>query len=149
MTISIQNTILNSIKTTLGLITIANEYQTNIAKVMRGIRDLKDFSGNMPGLTIWKEKSFPDGDYQGGGKRVLKLHVWGFCNVDARHDDYDNLDKLEADVVKVLCSKDHNPLYYNDVFIKDIDSFEGGTDNSHGILDMVVEIEYFHKFGEI
>jgi len=149
MTISLQNTILNAIKTSLEKITIANGYQSDIGIVKRGARSLDDMTGFFPGLTLWKEKNIRDDDYQTGSLSILVLHVWGFCQVDAHNDNYDNLDKLVSDVEKVLTSSTHNPTYYTDVFIRDTEYYEGGPENAYGIFDMVVELKYFYDFGSV
>jgi len=149
MTISLQNTILNAIKLSLEKITIANGYQSDVAIVKRGVRTIDDMVGALPGLTIWKEKNIREDDYQTGSMSILVLHVWGFCNVDARNDDYDNLDKLVADVEKVLTSSTHNPTYYTATFIRDTEYFEGGPEDAFGIFDIVVELKYFYNFGSI
>jgi|GEM_PF-1199380 hypothetical protein len=148
MTISLQNTIINSILATLANITVAKGYQTNIDTIMRGIRDLQDMQGKMPGIALWKERNNRVDDYQTGSQSILVLHVWGFVKVDARNNDYDALDKFAADVEAVLTNATYNS-YRNDTFIRDTVFFEGGADNNHGIFDMVVDVRYFYDMGDI
>jgi len=148
MTISLQNTIINSVKTTLENITTANDFQSNVIKVLRGIRGIDDFtSGNMPGLAIFKTENRVEETYQGGSEDRLVLHIWGFVTVEARTDDYDNLDKLVADVEKVLHSAYNS--YKDYTFIKNTTFFEGGVQDSFGFFDIEVEISYFHNLGDI
>ena len=148
MTISLQNTIINSVKTTLENITTGNGYQSNVIKVLRGIRGIDDFtSGNMPGLAILKTENRVEETYQGGSEDRLVLHIWGFVTVEARTDDYDNLDKLVADVEKVLHSAYNS--YKDYTFINTATFYEGGVQDSFGFFDMEIEVSYFHDLGNI
>jgi len=148
MTISKQNTIINSLKTTLENITTGNGFQSTVIKVLRGIRGLDDFSsGNLPGLAIFKTANNVEETYQGGSEDRMVLHIWGFVTVEARTGDYDNLDKLVADVEKILFSA-YN-IYKNYTFIYTATFYEGGVQDSFGFFDMEIEVSYFHNLGDI
>ena len=148
MTISKQNTILNSLKTTLENITTANSFQSTVVKVLRGIRVLDDFSSaDLPGLAIFKTTNEVDESYQQGSEDRLAIHIWGYVTVEARLNDYDNLDKLVADVEKVLHSSYNS--YKDYTFIGNTNFWEGGVQDSFGFFDMSIEISYFHDLGVI
>lgn len=149
MTISIQNTIVNSIKATLEKITVANGYQTNIASVKRGVRSIEDFEGNLPGISLWKYRNNREDSYQPGSESRLILRAWGYVECEPLQDDYDALDKLVADVEKVLMSSTHNSAYYTNTFINDTTFYEGGTGMNFGIFEMEFEISYFYDFTNI
>lgn len=149
MTISLQNTIINSIKTTLESISVANGFNTTNVTVKRGIRSAEDFEGNMPGLSLWKYKNLRDDSYQPGSESRLMLRVWGYVECDPMHDDYDPLDKLVADVEKVLMSSTYNTSYWKKTFIGDTSFFEGGVEMNFGIFEMSFEISYFYDFTEV
>jgi hypothetical protein len=149
MTISKQNTVINSIKTTLENITEVNSFQSTVIKVLRGIRVLDDFSaGDLPGLAIFKTANNVDETYQQGSEDRLVLHIWGFVTVEARENNYDNLDKLVADVESILHNSSYNS-YYNNTFIKNTNFYEGGVQDSFGFFDMEIEVSYFHTLGDI
>lgn len=149
MTISKQNTIINSIKATLESITEVNSFQTTVIKVLRGIRTLEDFSAaNLPGLSIFRMTNKVDESYQQGSEDRLVLHIWGFVAVEARANDYDSLDKLAADVEFALHSATYNS-YRNYTFIKNTNFYEGGVQDSFGFFDMEIEVSYFHTLGDI
>lgn len=140
---------MKSLKTTFENITKDNGFQSDILLVLRGIRDLKDFTGNFPGLALFKTANDVDEDYQGGSQDRLDLNIWGFTTVEARDNNYDNLDKLVADVEKILHSSTYNSDYYNNTFILDTKFYEGGVDDSFGFFDMHIQISYFHSLGDI
>jgi len=149
MTISKQNTILDSLKTTLENITTSNSFQSQVVKVMRGVRGLDDFSpADLPGLAIFKTANKVDESYQGGSEDRLEIHIWGFVPVEARVNDYDNLDKLVADVEKVLHNSTYNS-YSSNTFIGNTNFYEGGVQDSFGFFDMEIQISYFHNLGVI
>jgi len=148
MTISKQNTIINSLKTTLENITTGNGFQSTVIKVLRGIRGLDDFSsGNLPGLAIFKTANNVEETYQGGSEDRLVLHIWGFVTVESRLNDYDNLDKLVADVEKALFSNYNS--YKDYTFVINTNFYEGGVEDSFGFFDLEIEISYFHNLGII
>jgi hypothetical protein len=144
MTISIQNTIVNSIKTTLESITISNGFLSNVSSVKRGIRTVEDFEGSMPGIALWKNRNEREDSYQFGSESNLHMRIWGFVECDSMQDDYDPLDKFVADCEKVLMSEDYNPNYYKNTFIGDTVFFEGGAEMNFGIFEMSFYVSYFY-----
>lgn len=143
--ISTRETIIKALKTTLESITTVNSFQTTVAKVKRGIQPESAFSGNMPGLALWNERGPRKNFAQGKSERILVFHIWGYVLVDAAAGNYDNLDKLVADVEKALMAPAYNS-YWDDTEIGDTTYYEGGVDDPIGIFDMIVEIPYNYDF---
>ena len=142
---SIRSTIISAIAAGLRNITLAKGFETNIAKVSRGIRSVDDFLGDIPAITIWNEKMTREDTAQVISKSTLRLHLWGFVKVDARNDDYINLDKLASDIEKCLNNPTYNPYMSKGfTFIRETYFYEGGTQDSFGMLDMIVDIDFFY-----
>lgn len=143
--ISTRETVIKSLLTTLGNITVVNGFASTVLKVLRGIQPEQAFAGNMPGLALWNEKGPTEIGTQGKSKRRLVLHVWGYVNVEADEGDYDNLDKLLADVETALLDSTWNS-YWGSTEVKNFTVYEGGVDMPIGMFDMEFEVYYFYNF---
>ena len=137
MTISIQNTITESILATLKNISKANGFQTDVDSdsVRRGIRTDDDFQGNFPALSLWKYKNKRKDSFQSGSEIRLQFRLWGYAECDSMLDDFDPLDKLAADVEKILMDSTYNAEYYTNTFIGDTTFFEAGTEDNFGVFE--------------
>lgn len=145
MAVSNRRTVLTDLKTDLEAITVANGFQTTVAKVLRGIHTEEEFAGNMPGICFWNEAGPRKNFAQGRSERKLVIHIWGYVNVQADVGDYDALDKLAADVEKMLMTPARN-AYWQFTEIGDTVYYEGGIDDPIGIFEMIVEIAYNYTF---
>jgi hypothetical protein len=149
MTISYQNTMIEALLAALGNIKTTNGFNTNVRRIYRGVRGLDDFSGgDLPGLTVFRETHEVERDNYGDTKGTQRYRIWGFCKVEARSNDYDNLDKFVADVESVLMNETYN-TYFNDTFIGTTYFYEGGVQDSFGFFNMEVSISYYHELGDI
>ena len=107
MSISNRATILASLKTTLEAISIINGFQLDVKLVLRGYVSPKDAKGKTPTLSILNTKrpskitTQGDPGYKEG---ILKISIIGYVEVPSIMNgyDYDKLDKLSADVEKIL-----------------------------------------------
>ena len=142
--ISLQNSIINGLITTLRQITTANGFKTDVIKVLRGVRGLDDFtSADMPGLAIFRATHNPDTQYYYGTIGTQYYRIWGYTKVEARSNNYDNLDNLVSDVEEVLMSSTYN-LYQSDTVIDSTSFYEGGVQDSYGFFNMGVKVSYCH-----
>lgn len=148
MTISQQATRQNAVIAALKNITVANGFQTDVQRVLRGVRSLEDFSGSLPGLSVFKPVNENALNDYGGTESGMNLNILGFAKVEARVDDYTGLDKLAADTEKLLMSYDYN-AYLTDTFIQRTYFYEGGVQDSFGFFRMELIIKFDHSFEEI
>lgn len=148
MTISEQSTRYNAIKDALENITEANGFQTTVIKVLRGVRGLDDFGGDLPGLSIYKPLNQNKSNEYGGTESDMFLNIWGFTKVEARANDYSRLDKLAADVEKLLMSSTYNP-YLTETFIEKTAFYEGGIQDSFGFFNMEIKMTFDHELTAI
>jgi hypothetical protein len=146
MTISIQNTVTTSLITTLGKVLIANDFQTDIVKVRRGIKTVEDFEGNMPGFAITKLENDTTDGYQGGSENLLNFRIWGYVECESEQDNYDALDKIGADLEKIILMPTYNS-YATNTFIGTSLFYEGGVNENFGIIEMDINVVYFNDFG--
>ena len=144
MTISEQNSRYTTLFSALSEITTANGFQSDVVKVLRGVRSLSDFSGELPGLSIYKPLNENESNQYGGTQSNMILNIWGFCKVEARENDYDSLDMLAADVEKLLMSDSYNP-YLNETFIRRTAFYEGGVQDSYGFFNMEIGLLFDHE----
>jgi len=145
MAISKRATILGDLKTAMEAITTDNEFQSDVAKVMRGIQPESAFTGNMPGLAIWNERGPRENMAQGYSERTLIIHIWGYVPVAAEIGNYDALDKLAADVETCLMTP-ARWAYFGFTEIGDTVYYEGGVEDPIGIFDMTVAVSYNYAF---
>lgn len=144
MSISEQNTRYQAIFDALEQIKKSNGFLTNVVKVLRGIRGLDDFSGDLPGISIYKPLNDNKSNQYGGTESEMTLNIWGFCKVEARVNDYDNLDSLAADVEMLLMSETYNP-YLLETYIQRTAFYEGGIQDSFGFFNMEVKMLFDHE----
>lgn len=124
---------------------MAKGFETDLSKVARGIRTVDDFLGDIPAITIWNEKMTREDTAQVVSKSTLRLHLWGFTKVDAQNSDYTSLDKLASDIEKCLNNPTYNPYMISGfTFIRETYFYEGGVQDSFGMLDMIVDIDFFY-----
>lgn len=142
-------TIIETIVAALKNITIVNGFRTNIGKVVRGIRNIDDFLGDLPAISVWNERNVYTDSAMGTTKSILTLHFWGFVKAKARHNDYTELDNLAADVEQLLMDSTYNPYITSGLtFLLNTTFYEGGVVDNFGIFDMIAEIHYFYPFNQ-
>ena len=141
--VSIRAAVIKEVQSGLAGITVANGFQTNVKKVLRGIRSREDFE-TIPGLAIWNESRPTQARTFSGNTGTLILHIFGIVEVDARNDKYDNLDKLLADVEKCVTTVARNS-YADKTEVRDLTIYEGGSEDSFGEFDMVIEVQYDYE----
>ena len=145
MAISIRATILLTVKQALESIIRGAGFQTSVQKVLRGIHSEDAFAGAMPGLAFWNERGPRHNMAQGKSERTLVIHIWGYTPADPASGDYDELDRLVADVETVLMTPGYNP-YWGFTEITDSTYYEGGVEDPIGIFEMIAEISYNYNF---
>lgn len=128
----------------LSSIKKSNGFQTNVAKVLRGIRGLEDFSGELPGLAIYKPSNEVSLNQYGGTESKMTLNIWGFAKVEAKVNDFDSLDKLAADTEKLLMSTEYNS-YLTETFINRTLFYEGGVQDKFGFFNMEIHMIFDHE----
>jgi len=126
-------------------ITTDNGFDTDVKKVLRGIRSREDFSGQLPGIAIWNERAPREESSFSESVRFLAVHIWGFIEVDAVGNDYSALDALIADVEKALMTEKYNANWARTA-IGDLMIYEGGADDSFGEFDMVLQYAYEYEY---
>ena len=144
MSISEQNERYLAIIAVLNEIKTANGFQSDVKKVLRGIRGLTDFSGELPGLAIYKPMAENKTNQYGGTETEMTLNIWGFTNVEARVDNYDALDMLVADTELILMDSTYNQ-YLTETFIKNTTFYEGGIQDSFGFFNMELKMLFDHE----
>jgi len=148
MTISKQTTRLLAVIEALDNIKEVNGFQTTVLKVLRGVRSVEDFSGELPGLTVYKPLNENSMNVYGGTGSEMSINIWGFTKVEARVNDYSALDKLAADVELLLMSREYN-VYLTETFIKSTSFYEGGVQDSFGFFNMQVVMRFDHELTDI
>lgn len=143
--ISTRETVIKDIKGCLESISSGNPFQSQVAKVLRGIQSEDAFSGDLPGLALWNEKGPRIDVARGHSERTLLFHIWGYVQVQAAGGDYDALDKLVADVEKALMTETYNSRWAQ-TYIGDTTYYEGGVDDPIGIFEMLVEVTYTYAY---
>lgn len=144
--ISTREVVIKGIKECLESISSGSAFQTQVAKVLRGIHAEDSFSGDLPGLSLWCEKGPRKDIGRGYSERRLLFHIWGYTSdVQAANGNYDALDKLVADVEKALMTETYNSRWAQ-TYIGDTTYYEGGVDDPIGIFEMLVEVEYTYEY---
>lgn len=122
----------------------ANGFKTNIMKVLRGIRGLEDFAGELPGLAIYKPLNENNSNQYGGTESRMTLNIWGFAKIEARVNDFTALDDLVADTEMLLMSSTYNP-YLLETFIHKTAYYEGGIQDKFGFFNMEVRMLFDYE----
>lgn len=135
-----RKTVLDAFKDWLEGITKANDYQTTVAEVKRGIHVADDMQ-NRPALCFWNDKGPRDVYVNTEMDRTLHVWLWGYINVQA--GDYDNLDALVSDAEKRINAwRDNWPSNVINAWIQDSTYYEGGASDPVGMFEMEVFIKY-------
>lgn len=137
-----------AIKDALKNIKSSNGFKTTVLKVLRGIRGLDDFSGDLPGIAIYKPLNENNSNQYGGTQSNMTMNIWGYAKIDARADDYSALDDLAADTELLLMSAEYNP-YLNETFISRTAFFEGGVQDKFGFFNMEVKMIFDHELAGV
>lgn len=137
-----------AIKEALKNIKTSNGFKTTVLKVLRGIRSTEDFSGEMPGIAVYRPVTENTANKYNLTQSKMILNIWGFTKVEAKSDDFSALDDLVADVELLLMTKEYNH-YFTDTFISKTSFFEGGIQDKFGFFNMEIEILFDHELTEV
>lgn len=141
MAISTRREILSALKTCLEGITTDNDYQVTVAEVKRGIHFVDDMR-NRPGLCFWSDKGPRRDETNEQSERDLHIWIWGY--VDVQPGNYDELDKLVADVETRLMTRSAW-AYRDDTKIGELNTYEGGASDPVGVFEMEVTVNYEYR----
>jgi hypothetical protein len=140
MAVSTRRGILNDLKIALETISVANGYQSNVQEVRRGAYSA-DQMLSRPALCFFNvSATTEESSMSGQSERTLTITIRGYVDV-TEEGDYDPLDKLMADVEKLLMTP-ASWSWQEWTQVGSLRVYEGLLSENVGAFEMDVQVMY-------
>ena len=144
MEVSNRRDVLNSLKSALESISTARGYQSDVQEVRRGVYSYEQMLSR-PALCFFNTSATTEVfSMSGKSERTLDITIRGYVDI-TEDGNYDPLDKLIADVEKLLMTPDEW-AWQGWTQVKNLRIFEGLLADNVGVFEMDVQVTYHYDW---